>query len=726
MQVDIADEVRKLMHEVLGDHPRDNRRHPPDLALDERPVAPHRAAARLGAAVQGRLRHGRQQHGRTNRSGPGDPDLDRPGGRPQPRRGHRRADALRRRARGSRPRWARRASRWRRCAARSSWPACAALPRVIREIHSLLQDVDAGSSTFTAGTASLCTRAFAVLRGYLSELQRGEPEQPLKLASIHQEMLAARGVQRLAELDLFYLDCSSLPPEPNVAVAPEAAVAAAREQRARYQQGMLAWLRGDASGLARMREAIGRVDASQASAARAPAVVDRGGISRSAGRAEHAAHQRYEARLRRHRSATAPQRGRHDPRLPRICCARCSTSCRSAQPVTERIAQIKQLYGLDSVMPGLRGGLDMIDVQVVEELRGKARLLKSLWEKAVSGAEPGDPAPFGELIGQLSQRGRAVRAARRADRHAARHRGGLAREPACGGQRDRHRDGHRAAAPREHAGVLARERPAARAARRGGRRAAGRSRSAAKPTPLRHSVSLQSEALREGDAKAIRAEVAAQVLASLSAAQTALEARFTDAGPQDLAPARKTLRQVRGALVVLDQQQAAVVAQSAAMRRSARCRKAASPPTSEQQELACVLSALYVFVERLGVGSAEFEEIMQRAQVAPRWYGDAATDAPGDAGGQRRRMTPAPVGAAGPGERAGGRARRSRAARHLPRRSRRGAGDHRPEPRAPAPASGRCRRARHDPPQLPHAQGQRPDGQPDPPGRSGVVTSSAC
>ena len=71
------------------------------------------------------------------------------------------------------------------------------VPRVIQEMHSLLHDVDAGSAIFSAGTAALCTRAFTALRGYLSELHRGEPEQPIKLASIHQEILAARGVQRL-------------------------------------------------------------------------------------------------------------------------------------------------------------------------------------------------------------------------------------------------------------------------------------------------------------------------------------------------------------------------------------------------------------------------------------------------------------------------------------------------------------------------------------------------
>ena len=61
------------------------------------------------------------------------------------------------------------------------------------------------------------------------------------------------------------------------------------------------------------------------------------------------------------------------------------------QPVTERIAQIKRLYGLDDVMPSLLGGLDIINVQAVEELRGKARLLKSLWEKAVTRRRAGRP-----------------------------------------------------------------------------------------------------------------------------------------------------------------------------------------------------------------------------------------------------------------------------------------------------------------------------------------------
>ncbi len=498
------------------------------------------------------------------------------------------------------------------------------VPRVIQEIHSLLQDVDAGPATFSAGTAALCTRAFTVVRGYLSELQRGEPEQPLKLASIHQEMLAARGLQRLAELDLFYLDCSALPPEPNVVVAPEAAVAAAREQRARYQQGMLAWLRGDASGLARMREAIGRVDASQASAqARQPWWIAAGLLDLLA-------------------APSTP----HTSDTKRVCAAIDQQLRRSAegtieapedllremlyflsvgQPVTERIVQIKQTYALDSVMPGLRGGMDMLDVQVVEELRGKARLLKPLWEKAVTGAEPGQPAAFAELIGQLSQENVPF----------------APLAPLIGMLRDTAQ--RLAVNPPATESAIAIEMATAllllentlaswpesdpqldqRVASVGARLAAAeRGETDAAATR----VSLQSEALREDDAKAIRAEVAAQVLASLSAAQTALEASFSAPGAQDLTGAGKPLRQIRGALVVLDQPQAALTAERCGAAIAA-LQEGRVASTAEQQELACVLSALYVFVERLGVGSAEFEDIMLRAQVAPRWYSEAANDA---------------------------------------------------------------------------------------------------
>jgi chemosensory pili system protein ChpA (sensor histidine kinase/response regulator) len=502
------------------------------------------------------------------------------------------------------------------------------VPRVVQEIHSLLQDMDAGSATFTAGTAALCTRAFTLLRGYLSELHRGEPEQPIKLASIHQEMLAARGVQRLAELDLFYLDCRRLPPEPNVVVAADAAVAAAREQRARYQQGMLAWLRGDASGLARMREAIGRVDASQASAqARQPWWIAAGFLDLLA-------------------APSTP----HTSDAKRVCAAidqqlrRCAEGTSQApeellremlyflsigQSVTERIAQIKQLYGLDGMMPGLRGGLEMVDVQAVEELRGKARLLKSLWEKAVQGAEPAEPAAFRDLIGQLVQESMPFAPLAALT--------GILRDTA---------ETFYANPPAAESSIAIEmatallllentltawsesdpqldQRVAAVAAR-----LVAAARGETDPDAAK--VNLQSEALRENDAKAIRAEVAAQVLASLGAAQTVLEACFTATGPQDLGGARKALRQVHGALAVVDQPQAALVAR--------RCDEVIGAlqdgrPASaqEQQELACVLSALYVFVERLGVGSAEFEDTMQRAQVAPRWYHDAVVDDMDDA-----------------------------------------------------------------------------------------------
>jgi chemosensory pili system protein ChpA (sensor histidine kinase/response regulator) len=494
-------------------------------------------------------------------------------------------------------------------------------PRLMREVQALLQDVDAAQSGLSAGTASLCTRAFAVLRGYLSELHRGEPEQPLKLVSIHQEMLAARGVQRLPELDLFYPDCTPLPPEPDVAAAPETARAVARGQRARYQQGMLAWLRGDVSGLARMREAIGRVDELQVNAqTRQPWWIAAGFLDLLA-------------------APSTP----HTSDTKRVCAALDQQLRRSAegiteapedllremlyflaigQPVTERIAQINRLYGLDDVMPSLLSGLDIINVHAVEELRGKARLLKSLWEKAVTAAEPGDLVPFAELIAQLSTETLPFPSLGELTR--------LLRDTA---------DGLRANPPTADSAIaievatalLLLESTVAvwpetdpqleqRVVAVGARMAAAQ-RGEIDFAAAR--VRLQSDALREGDARAARAEVAAQILASMSTAQATLDAHFTGAAPHDLGSAHKALTQVHGALVVLDQDRPALVAQRCRERVSA-LQAGRTMSQSGRNELVQVLSALYVFVERLGIGSAEFEEIMHRAQVPPSWYGDAS------------------------------------------------------------------------------------------------------
>jgi chemosensory pili system protein ChpA (sensor histidine kinase/response regulator) len=431
-------------------------------------------------------------------------------------------------------------------------------------------------------------------------------------------------VQRLPELDLFYPDCSPLPPEPDVAAAPEAARAVAREQRARYQQGMLAWLRGDASGLARMREAIGRVDALQVNAqTRQPWWIAAGFLDLLA--APNTPHTSDTKRVCAALDQQLRRSAEGNTEAPEDLLREMLYFLSIGQPVTERIAQINRLYGLDDAMPSLLGGLDIINVHAVEELRGKARLLKSLWEKAVTGAEPGDPAPFVELIAQLSNESLPFAALVELTR--------LLRDTA---------DEMRTSPPTADSAIaievatalLLLENTVAvwpesdlqleqRVAAVGARLAAAQ-RGEADFAAAR--IRLQSDALREGDARTTRAEVAAQILASMSTAQATLDAYFTGAEPHDLGNAHKALTQAHGALVVLDQDRPALVALRCRERIGAlQAGRAASE--SDQNELVQVLSALYVFVERLGIGSAEFEEIMQRAQVPPTWYGDASEGA---------------------------------------------------------------------------------------------------
>jgi chemosensory pili system protein ChpA (sensor histidine kinase/response regulator) len=105
-------------------------------------------------------------------------------------------------------------------------------------------------------------RACRKLRIFLTELTNGAQPVPLKLYPEYEAMQALRGVKAASPTDLFYPDLSPRAPK----VAPREALPASRlasqlvKQRRIYQRGLLAWLRGDAAGLAQMRESIAGIE----------------------------------------------------------------------------------------------------------------------------------------------------------------------------------------------------------------------------------------------------------------------------------------------------------------------------------------------------------------------------------------------------------------------------------------------------------------------------------
>ncbi|ATE62354.1 Hpt domain-containing protein [Thauera sinica] len=129
----------------------------------------------------------------------------------------------------------------------------------------LLGDMARGDVPADPGNVELGLRALAALGNYLEELAHGAPDQPLRLLPLYEAIAAARG-QPAGAVDLFYPDLSLRPPRRDDAPpAADEAQARLRGARARFERGLLDWLRKGAAGggAAQMREAIADVEALQ-------------------------------------------------------------------------------------------------------------------------------------------------------------------------------------------------------------------------------------------------------------------------------------------------------------------------------------------------------------------------------------------------------------------------------------------------------------------------------
>ncbi len=130
------------------------------------------------------------------------------------------------------------------------------------EIERQLTRIEEIAPQDVAASVAVIDRACRKLRIFLAELTNGAPPVPLKLFPEYEAMQALRGIKATAPTDLFYPDLSPRAPK----VAPREALPAARltsqvvKQRRLYQRGLLAWLRGDAAGIAQMRESIGAIE----------------------------------------------------------------------------------------------------------------------------------------------------------------------------------------------------------------------------------------------------------------------------------------------------------------------------------------------------------------------------------------------------------------------------------------------------------------------------------
>jgi len=115
-------------------------------------------------------------------------------------------------------------------------------------------------------TCAVVDRACRKLRIFLDELVNGAPPIPLKLYPEYEAMQLARGLKAAAPTDLFYPDLSPRAPRiaPRESIAPNRLPSHMVKQRRLYQRGMLAWLRGEDTGAAVMRDAVAGIEDSTA------------------------------------------------------------------------------------------------------------------------------------------------------------------------------------------------------------------------------------------------------------------------------------------------------------------------------------------------------------------------------------------------------------------------------------------------------------------------------
>ena len=135
-------------------------------------------------------------------------------------------------------------------------------------VEGMLDSMEQQTCPANEPTVGLAKRALESIEHYLAELVNGQPNQPLKLFPIYREVQLARGVQRFSAADLFFPDLSVRPLRQGLTVkrlAPDDYQKLLKQERLRFQKGLLAWLRApqDRSGVREMLTAVKRIEETQ-------------------------------------------------------------------------------------------------------------------------------------------------------------------------------------------------------------------------------------------------------------------------------------------------------------------------------------------------------------------------------------------------------------------------------------------------------------------------------
>jgi len=461
----------------------------------------------------------------------------------------------------------------------------------------VLEKSFSGLSADAASKVNRIDAAVVQLKKYVDDLVHGEPNVALRLYPAYRDIVELSGRADASEVELFFPDLTPpAPSHPNPRPEEGGELKSfLQSQRTRWQRGILAWLRKDASGLDEMRETL---DAVHSVAHRLPekraiwwvavGLVD--ALLDASDPAQIAVARRLWTKIDIYLRELASGASPDNEDLLRellLAIARCA-------PLTQRIRDVKFLYGLDALVPRAAGAGDgpaAASLQpVLDEVREKLRKLRKFWRQYIAGepktrdvirersrtlqpkAKPLQSAHLDRLLGAIAQ------AADRLPDPRPRESDEMLVEMAAAFLLADHildTFGSPAADLDEQVGLLT-----------GWLIEAANGKASSLPEGLRPELVQEIGAIR------LRAQVAREILINLQHVEQALD-RFArgHAGVKDMQPLAAQLRQIHGALSVLRWERAVGI-----LERCEELVSALAPGSPDIDWLAEGLSSLGLYV----------------------------------------------------------------------------------------------------------------------------------
>src|SRR2546422_455588 len=258
----------------------------------------------------------------------------------------------------------------------------------------------------SSASVGVIDRAVLALKQFVDDVARGEANVPLRLFPVYRELAKLQGKADSSEKELFFPDLS--PPAPSHpspwTLANNELAPFVQAQRARFQRGLLAWLRGQAAGLEDMRQALDalyqvsvQLPEPRALAWVAIGLID--GLLEAPPPDWQASAKVLCNKIDFHmRDLAAGSQAVNDPLVREMLYL-----VARAKPSTQRLKDIKLLYHLDSLIPapeaaGQKMEFDMDWLQpVLSDARSRLEALKAVWQQYVTG-EPRSVVRFRELV----------------------------------------------------------------------------------------------------------------------------------------------------------------------------------------------------------------------------------------------------------------------------------------------------------------------------------------